>query len=572
MHLSASAVLFCSLGLLGGSSAAQTAPLQITYGMHGLEKLVYSGQTLEDLGRWPDDAFHIWHMKAFDLAGKPLTSGQYGWGENHESRTFDLATKTWAYTFTWGSISLLYRQDGNALNMRVTTVNHANSGVVLDGSTIYPLMLHLPRIPVGFGQPGDSYYVSDLEQPAVAIADFGSGEVVSVAPDPAKAVYIGFQALGKGFAYTPIISSTAPDNFNAPEHQGRMIKPGDTDTFTVSLRFAPVHTVPEQLASDAYKAFATRYPATLHWTDRRILGTVFLASSPQGEKTRASGFPTNPRRYFTDSSVNIKTPEGLRQFQLRVLKQASDVVANLKRLHAQGAITWDIEGEEYPQDTSYACSPDQIATLSPEMESTITEHSSPYIGLKLDDAYFKIIHDAGFRVGVCVRPQRFTLATNGTARQVTLPDSEITTNLARKMKYAHDRWGATIFYLDSTVEADGQTLPAEIIERAAATLPDSLLIPEESTTRMYRATAPFQTFLFHGDLSTKAEVRTIYPHAFSANLINDVDPAKLEDHRAALSEAIRSGDVMMLLAGYWQANNGVAVAIYKEAAKGAWDK
>jgi hypothetical protein len=561
--------LLCCLWLLAGMSFAQSDSLHVTFSEHGVQTISYQGQTLEDLNRWPADAFHIWHMKAFDSEGKPLSGGQYTWGESNNGRTFETATKTWRYAFPWGSIRLQYKQAGDTLNLIVTTTNNANSGITFDGASIYPLVLHLPRVPVGFGEPDDSHYIGDLEQPAIAVADFGAGEVLSVAPDPDKPVYVGFQALGKDFAYAPIVSSTAPDNYDSPEHPGRELKPGASDTFLVSLRFAPHKTSPEQLAPDAYKAFATRYPETLHWTDRRIIGTVFLASSPQGDKTQPSGFPTNPRRYFSDASVDIKTPEGLKHFQLRILKQASDVVENLKRMNAQAAITWDIEGEQYPQDTSYACSPDLIAKLSPEMESTITDKGSPYAGLKLDDAYFKIIHDAGFRVGVCVRPQRFSLSPDGTARQITLPDNEVSTNLIRKMKYAHDRWGATIFYLDSTVEADGKTLPAFLIEQAAAALPDSLLIPEESSPRMYRATAPFQTFLFHGDLSTKPEVRAIYPKAFSANLINDAAPAKLEENRTALTEAVRHGDILMLLSGYWQDDDPAAVQIYRDAALGS---
>lgn len=565
-----SSLLF--LALFFRSSAAQSTPLQVIFGSRGIEKLTYAGQTLEDLDRWPDDAFHIGHMKAFDLNGLPLTDGQFGWGENHNAKTFDTAAKSWKYTFKWGSIRLSYKQDGDSLNMVVTTSNNPGSGIVFDGASVYPIAFHLPRVPVGFGEPGDSHIVDDIEQPAIAVADFGAGEVVSVAPDATKPIYIGFQALGKEFVYAPVISSTAPDHYDAPEHPGRTLKPGQSDTFTVSLRFAKAGTRPQQLAADGYKAFAANYPETLHWTDRRIIGTVFLASSPQGDKTRPSGFPTNPRRYFTDPAVNIKNPEGLRQFQSRVLKQASEIAANLKRLNAQGAITWDIEGEQYPQDTSYACSPDQIAQLSPEMESTITDRDSRYAGSKLDDAYFKIIHDAGFRIGVCVRPQRLSLASDGTASQITLPDAEVAANLIRKMKYAHDRWGATIFYLDSTVEADGKALPAHILEEAAAALPDSLLIPEESSPRMYRATAPFQTFLFHGDLSTRPEVRAIYPHAFSANLINDVDPTKLEEHRADLTDAVHHGDVLMLLSGYWQANDSTAAAIYRAAATRSSEK
>ena len=133
------------------------------------------------------------------------------------------------------------------------------------------------------------------------------------------------------------------------------------------------------------------------------------------------------------------------------------------------------------------------------------------------------------------------------------------------MKYAHDRWGATLFYLDSTVEADGATLDASLFQKAAAALPDSLLIPEESTPKFYSYTAPFKTFLFHGDLGTDTSVYGFYPRAFSVNLVNDVDPSKLAAAQAQLTAAVHHGDILMVHADYWQANNPTVVQIYADA-------
>ncbi len=257
-------------------------------------------------------------------------------------------------------------------------------------------------------------------------------------------------------------------------------------------------------------------------------------------------------------------------FQNRILQQAQSNVQNLRKLGAQGAITWDIEGESYPQPTSYACTPDQIGELAPEMESIITG-SSAYAGMKLDDAYFKIMRDAGFRVGVCVRPQHFTLNANGTANQTYLPDSQIAGELIRKMQYAHNRWGATLFYVDSDVEANGANIDADIFQKAAAALPDSLIIPEETTPKYYAYTAAFQTFIFHTDLGTPMDVYNFYPKAFSANLINDVDPATLAEYRQQLTDAVRRGDILMVHADYWQANNPTVVQMYMDAGRTSAD-
>ena len=105
--------------------------------------------------------------------------------------------------------------------------------------------------------------------------------------------------------------------------------------------------------------------------------------------------------------------------------------------------------------------------------------------------------------------------------------------MLKKITYAHKRWGATLFYIDSTVQPNGAVMDAAIFQRLAAAFPDSLLIPEESTPKYYAYTAPFQTFLFHKDLGTDPTARRYYPHAFSCNMINDVAPATLSTYTDA---------------------------------------
>ena len=135
------------------------------------------------------------------------------------------------------------------------------------------------------------------------------------------------------------------------------------------------------------------------------------------------------------------------------------------------------------------------------------------------------------------------------------------------MRYAHDRWGATIFYVDSTVDAAGAPLDASVFQQAAAALSDSLLIPEESTPKYYAYTAPFRTFLFHGDLGTDTSAYSSYPSAFSANLINDVSSEALALHRSDLTSSVKRGDVLMVHADSWNANNDTVLRMYAEAGR-----
>ena len=558
---------------LSDTAKAQTG-LQVTYGSQGIQTLSYRGQVLEDVGAFPSDGFHIWHMKCADLQGNLNTNGQYGWGENNNGRTWDSGSKTWTYRYVWGTIQVQYQQSGDTLNMVVTETNNSGSGVVFDGASIYPLALHFPTLPAGFANSSYNQFAFNTTAPSVTTANFGSGVVVAATADASKSLYTGFQPAGATNAYTALISSTSPDSLAAFQpHNDRQVQPGQTDSFTVSLRFAPAGTTVATLVQDVYANWAKTWPVQLNWTDRRAIGTVYLASSAGGNSSVAAGFPNNPRRYFNDGNAgafNVNTQAGLVQFQNRVLQQARDVVTNLGLLKAQGMVTWDIEGEQFPMNTSYVCSPDQIAAVAPEMESIVTSTSSAYKGMKLDDAYFKTVRDAGFKVGVCVRPQHFSLNANGTAQQVTLPAAaDVTAELMRKVKYAHDRWGATLFYIDSSVDGAGGPLDASIFQQVAAAFPDSLLMPEEATPKAYAYTAPFMTFLFHGDLGTDASVYNYYPRAFSANLINDVDAGTLQANQAALTASVARGDVLMAHSEFPQANNATIVRMYADAASAA---
>lgn len=562
--------------LISGAGLAQTgrvqAALQVEFGAGGLERLSYNGVVLEDTKAVPADAFHIWHMRCTDPAGKPRTEGPYGWGEAATAKRWNAGDRSWTYTFPWGSIRVQYKLHGDALDLLVTAQNAANSGVIFDGAALYPLALHFPQLPAGFRSASFPQLAYNTTGPSVTAAQYGRGEVLAVSPDAGKPLYTGFFPADNGTAYTAFISGTVPDGLATFQpHNERPVRPGQTDTYRLSLRFAPPETPVYTLAADAYSNWASVYPSTLHWTDRRPLGTAFLASSPEGDLHHSGGFPSNPRRYFNDSNpsgVNIRTPAGLAAFQQRILAQATKNVENAKKLGAGGVVTWDVEGEQFPQDTSYVCAPDAIAQVSPEMESIVSAKDSPYFGAKLDDAYFKIMRSAGLRVGVCVRPQHFTLHPDGTAEQTFLPDNEVAAELTRKIRFAHDRWGATLFYLDSTVDANRGVLPAAIFAVVAHAFPDSLLIPEESTPLFYAYTAPFRSFIYHTETGTDAEIDHLYPDAFSAVLINNVAPEKLRAAAPQLEKSVAHGDILMGQIDYPESNNGTIATIYRRATAG----
>jgi hypothetical protein len=94
-------------------------------------------------------------------------------------------------------------------------------------------------------------------------------------------------------------------------------------------------------------------------------------------------------------------------------------------------------------------------------------------------------------------------------------------------------------------------------------------MPEESTPKHYAYTAPFESFIFHGDLGTDPSVHNYYPHAFSSILINDVDAGKLAASLPQLTNSVQHGDLLMAHVDYWQANNPTIVQIYQNATTGS---
>ncbi len=543
----------------------QTAHLQIDYGPQGMQRLSFAGQVLLDTAHAPDAAFHIWHMSLTDSSGLPKKGAEFGWGENNRGRTWDATTRSWIYTFIWGEIRTQYVQHGDTLDVLTTVSNRATSGATFRGATIYPLTLS----DAGQSKPASavaSQWVDGVNEPDVITAMLGRTQTVLSSVEAKQPLWLGSQPTKAG-GVAMIVSSALPDGVQAAEGtaNGLAVPPGQSASTHILFRFAAAGSDPSRAAPEAYTAFRARWPQRLNWPDRRAIGTVYLASAGSGDASHRAGTSMDPRRFLAAADVDLRGPVGLQQFQAGVLGEAETIVQNLRKMNGQGAITWDIEGQEYPPNTSYVCSPEQIAVAAPEMETVIADAQSKYAGLKLDDAYFKIIRSAGFRVGVCVRPQRFAIRPDGTANQTILPDAQAVQELIRKMRYAHDRWGATLFYLDSTVRADGSPMSSESLETAAAALPDSLLIPEHSSERSFRAVAAFATFLFHGDLGTSRDVRAVYPRAFSANLVNDANPLALAADRQRLVDAVRSGDILMMHADYWQANDSAIVSIYQEA-------
>jgi hypothetical protein len=225
-------------------------------------------------------------------------------------------------------------------------------------------------------------------------------------------------------------------------------------------------------------------------------------------------------------------------------------VAICKAENAQAAITWDIEGQQFPQNTSFIGDPRLEPTLAPELDPVI-------------DAYFKKFTDSGIKIGMTIRPQQLILSNdNQQAYQQEVADPGAL--MIQKIQYAKQRWGATVFYVDSNGAPDDPMDPA-FFQAVVNAVPGILLIPEHSNMRYYSITAPYGQ-LNMGVTGTPANVQLAYPQAFSVTTVSDAD---VTGNMAALVKSVARGDVLFFR-GWFAANeNPMVTQIYQQAAGGS---
>ena len=518
--------------------APLTTPLQslmqTRFDERGLVKLSYNGVTLTDVAADGGAAFGVGDVHFLNADG---TVSKRNAGEAR--RSWDVSNKTLTLAYDWGRVICQYETLADRLNLNITVANDGKQ--TLAGVNLFPLLVRFRGFPQGFDAT-TPHVNFNLDGPTVQSADFGAGRLTVVNREVTKPLAVGFISTndtGQTFRYHVYVGSAPlwyqPDNW--PKFT-RPIASGGRDGYPISLRFSAAHS--NSAGDDIVRDFATAHPMTLNWPDRRPIGSLFLSS--------ADNHPAkNPRGWFSNApDVDVTSEGGRRQFRARVLDYARESVKQLQAVGAQGMITWDIEGQEYPHATSYIGDPRLVARLAPEIEP-------------IADEYFRIFRDAGLKVGVCVRPQQLTFDGKGEPDQKNVADEAAI--LIDKIGYAKNRWGATLIYVDSN---GGPYDPsdAEIFRRVAARFPDVLLMPEHQNLKYQAYTAPYNDLRFE-DAVTPAEVRVAYPRAFS---VMKGEVKQLNERRADLVRAVRSGDILVFN-GWYESDEGKLIrSIYAEAA------
>jgi hypothetical protein len=245
----------------------------------------------------------------------------------------------------------------------------------------------------------------------------------------------------------------------------------------------------------------------LNWKDRRPIGMIMLSSN-NGQ--------------FVKGKRQWKLMGGSGFSKTALMEHANVSIKNLKAIKAQGMITWDIEGQEYPHPFSYLGDPRRIP---PEMDI-------------IADEYFKKFRDAGLKIGVCIRPDSLNYKDGWARHYTAFNPYQI---MVDKIKYAYDRWGCRIFYIDSNIGEGqipgtdnspgyGPKLNVEIFKALFKRFPDCLIIPEFYYEDYLEYAAPLNK---HNG-----------PHVLKKGFqILDISDTKWNDWQ--IEECVRQGGILM---------------------------
>jgi len=458
-------------------------------------------------------------------------------------------------SYPWGQVSCAYSKQADRLTMRIEVSNASSEP--LNQFSLRLMELNFPRVPnggtleagmFGFGFKGPEWPLNDwppsipsAADPRFVVpivrADFGTGSLNFCSDDLECSVGIPHTTNPPDGTRYPLVITCGG------------VKPGVSKAFNVSLRFGPAGARVQDLSGDVLERYARKYPFQVDWKDHRPIGAIFLASS-------GTNVATNPRRWILNyGEIDITTEQGKSAFREALLKHADKSIKALKEVNAQGMITWDPEGEEFIGACYYG-NPRLVPSFAPEMEFKSNG------GKSVIDEYFEKFRAAGLKVGVCIRPQQIAMVDGKPVHQAA-EDEHAAQILRERIAYAKQRWGCTLFYVDSTATAYGAINP-DVFKAVADAYPDVLLIPENESMRYFAYSAPLNSYMHHKITSTPVGARMVYPKAFSVLMAPEGD--RPEDHDALVS-AVRRGDIL-LFNGWYAGNEADKIKkLYEEAAR-----
>ena len=367
------------------------------------------------------------------------------------------------------------------------------------------------------------------------------------------------------------------------------IGPHATKKYTIFLRFGSATDTATSLAPEAFSLMRAAYPYQVNWPNRKPIARLFIASG-------ASSSAANPRGYLSNSTLNVSNQAAFKNLILSWTNNCINVM-NAMDPKPQGIMLWDLEGEEFYQPFTYAGNPSALNGLAPEMDAVADQMfakfksagykigltlrpSSFLVGKKLpatgnyisgtdlsfNDVFINTSASYPYRAYICSAPNTWTQPGARLPSYQTISDDDdvILGNLKAKVAYAVNRWGASIFYVDSTVYSRGDPFSFNIFRQLQAAFPSCLFLPEEKRAPTWGATAPYGQ-ADQGYFDTPQSVKDIYPNAFSVLQVTDGTNFADTTQYNALVNSVKNGNILFV--DGWQSTpaNASILQIYRNA-------
>jgi len=353
---------------------------------------------------------------------------------------------------------------------------------------------------------------------------------------------------------------------------------GGTWATTLWFKFAATQASEQSMTTDAVLAYRSSYPYVQNYPDRRAWAEWYTAD-------HVNATSSNPRGYWQDSALDAGDPVA---FEAAMQAKLNGLLSTMAALtpKPQGVIIWDIEGQEFDHAMTYIGDPSLMPTISPEMDAVA-------------DSIVNQIKDAGYKVGFTLRPMKILTGTSlpGTCvaspkdvfvdTDATFPDrgyrcdttntwtqtaltdqtaltsvSAVLDNMRPKISYAVNRWGASVFYVDSTVNVGGSPMTTEVWRTLQSEYPGVAFFPENDRFTTLASAAPFNQarFSLYGPSSAQ---RLLYPSGYG--FVNVQDWNAVDGYSTMLS-GVAQGDVLSYNGWYANQSQTDAIALYTSAA------
>lgn len=534
--------------LLGrtGKVLGDSTDISFTVGQYGLKSLNYKDLVLitEEMsyaGQYAIAPYFVTGVSFQNASG--TLPWQYHDQSHVRSRSVDPDGQGFNLGYAWGSVNVKFAASGGTLTA-LHTVTNSSTTTSITGLNMLVLRNIVPPVtpsPTGFNTGSQKG-----ETPVLGSVTMGNYKM-----------YIGLDIQGSVLTFGGWYQKNYPTeatmgNFPVP--------PGQSKQFTVSYFFADSTVPASQVASTIFQQYANANPYQLNWPDRRPVMMGMYASGSHRSMT-------NPRGWFNEPTKDYVSAGGSARFKTDLLSAADRTIGALRLANAQGVMLWNMEGEEFPHAVTYIGDPPNIENFAPEMTGAI-------------DAFVQKIKDAGFKIGFTLRPQQMHvqitkpaepcvkddiwikydepydssvawrkkahMCVNGVWNQGGLPyfqpdPKDPSQVLIDKITYAKNRWGASLFYVDSNAFSGQGPYLSEVFEKVLAVHPDVLIMPELESIRYYRTMAPYNE-LDLGFVYAHGMATNVWPQAFSVVNVSDGMQDWSYD---MLVDSVRKGNILM---------------------------